>query len=287
MPTVEDVAAEIKSAITIPVVTQEVLELTASAGANARAIAKSISKDPILTAKILKTVNSSFFGFLFKTGDIQAAVVRLGVKQVRSLTVALGVGKLFNGGAQMGNYSRLGVWEHSLAVGIMCELLAKTSGHPKAVDATSEAMLAGLMHDIGIILAEQHLKEDYHAVLSEAAAKNVPLYEMERQKLGFDHAELGEAVLTRWRLPKPVCRSVGSHHDKEWDENDFLGKMCAMSEFLVVARSIGYQDMKDVPRAQFGHLQMSLGLVGKKVANLRTRFDARMEEARQLFGDAK
>jgi len=283
---VEELASSIKDAITIPIVIQEVLELTASKDANARAISKAISHDPILSAKVLKTVNSSFFGFIFKTGDIRDAVVRLGVKQIRSITVAMSIGKLFDGGESLGGYSRLGVWEHSLAVGVMCELVTKICGCPEAKPLSSDAMLTGVLHDIGIILAEQTLKKEYHQVLAISKEEHIPLHLAEKRALGFSHAELASEVLKRWRLPKPIYEGVRVHHDKELEHANLLGKICTMSEYLTAARKIGFPDLTVVPRDSFGHLQLSLGLVGKKVANLRSRFDARMAEAQELFQGA-
>ncbi|MHC4885837.1 MAG: HDOD domain-containing protein, partial [Planctomycetota bacterium] len=102
---------EIDEVVTLPVVVQEVMNACRDPKSNAKGIAKIIANDPILTVKVMRTANSSLFGFLFKTKDLEAAVTRLGIKQIRSIAAAMGVGKLFAGGVGEAGYSRLAVWE--------------------------------------------------------------------------------------------------------------------------------------------------------------------------------
>ncbi len=276
---------QIDDAFTLPMVMQEVLDSTYDANANARKVSKAIARDPVLTAKVLRAANSSFFGFLFKTKELHAAVVRLGVRQVRQLTVALSVAKLFAGEAMAEGYSRVNVWEHSVAVAIMNELLAKVLPVPELRRLSGEALIAGLVHDIGIIFEDQYLPEKQFRPLTARVSgpDGWPLHLQEQKALGFDHAALGAKVLNKWRLPAEIAAAVERHHQPPGEDAPLLVQLTALAEMLASTSGIGYIDAPRVNRRVFDQLQKRLRLAGKPLRPLRENFPDRVREALEVF----
>ena len=281
----EALAARVDQLMTLPVVVQRVIDLTHNPNANAKMLAEAISVDPVLAAKLLRTANSSFFGFLTKTTDISSAVVRLGLKQVRSLAMALSIGKLFSGDPGKDGYSRVNLWKHCIAVGTMNETMAAVCSVAGIRATSGEALLAGLIHDIGIILEDQYLPNRVPEVPPMAFALKESLPPIEEKIFGFNHAELGGLVLKKWKFTEQVVAAVALHHGGVGLEASTLASMTAMSEFLMARMPVGYCDCHPdrVPADMFGALQKRLGLMGPTIGNLRTRFGERIEEALDLF----
>ena len=157
----EALIARVGEVLTLPMIVETIINLTHNPNVNAGHLAEAISKDPVLAAKILRTANSSFFGFMSRTTNISSAVVRLGVKQVRSVALALSVSKLFSGEPGKEGYSRANLWAHSVAVGTMNELMTVICPLQEVRQTTGEALLAGLVHDIGIIVEDQYLARKF------------------------------------------------------------------------------------------------------------------------------
>lgn len=285
MSRAEALAARVDQVMTLPVVVRRVIELTHNPQANARTLADAISVDPVLAAKVLRTANSSFFGFLTKTTDIGGAVVRLGVKQVRSLAMALSVGKMFSGDPGKDGYSRVNLWKHCIAVGTMNETMAAVCSVAGIRETSGEALLTGLVHDMGIILEDQYLPNKFPELPPLAFTLKESLPAIELKSIGFDHAELGALVLKKWKFTEGVVEAVATHHSGGGSGGNLLASMTAMSEYMLAGSSFGYSDCHPgrVPQDKFGALQKRLGLLGPAIANLRTRFGERIEEALSLF----
>jgi HD-like signal output (HDOD) protein len=276
---------KVSEVMTLPVVVRQVIDLTHDPKANAPKIAEAISKDPVMAAKILRTSNSSLFGFLSKTTDIGSAVVRLGVKQVRSVAVALSVGKMFNDAAGKDGYSAINVWKHSVAVGTMNESLTSVCSEPGVRALSGEALLAGLIHDIGIIVQAQYLPKKFPEVPPLAFALKESLAKIEEQTFGWNHAEVGGLVLKKWKFNDETVKAVSLHHGGPGLKDSLLGSMTAMSEILTARSNIGYADVhaERINMDLFGELQRRLGLMGPAMMKLKDVFTERVQEALEVF----
>lgn len=282
-PNLTAILKQIDELVTLPVVVKEVMDATLDPKSTAKSIANIIGNDPILSLKIMRTANSSLFGALFKAKDLEAAVARLGIKQVRSITSAMGVGKLFSGDASPSGYSRLGVWEHSVAVGVMNETLIKVCKINGTRSLMGEALVAGLVHDIGIILEEQYLPEAFSTVPEAVKSTGRCFHLEETAKLGFNHAELGGALLKRWNLSSEVVGAVLGHHEPFSERHDILTVFTMMSEILTADSNVGYSDMNTVSRKEFGLLQTRLGLMGTKIVHARKLFEQEIAGILEIF----
>ncbi len=281
----EALVSRVGDIMTLPHVVKEVISLTHDPNSNNKKIAAVVANDPVLAAKLLRTANSSFFGFLSKTTDIDGAIVRLGTKQVRSLAMAVGVGNMFSGGADKDGYSRLELWKHSVAVGTMNQIMTSLCQVPGIRQLGGEALLTGLVHDIGIIIEDQYLPNKWPQVPASAYMLRESLPIIESQQFGFNHAAVGGLLLKRWKFADTVIAAVTLHHDRSVAQDSLLGSMTAMSEFLVARAGVGYCDINSekISQAEFEALQKRLGLMGPTLGQVRDTFASRIAEALEIF----
>ena len=197
---------------TLPVLIVQVQKAVASEMSGLRDIGFIIERDPALTARVLRVANSA----LFTRGDpvttIGAAVARLGMAQVRSLCLAVGVVRAFGNAQTRLDHKRY--WQHSAAVGMVAERLTELSGRYPAVDG-AEAYVGGLLHDVGLLIIDQFFPAEFAAVQEEMEAEMIPRYRVEQNRLGLDHGGVARLVLRRWQLPSQVISGVAAHHNPE------------------------------------------------------------------------
>ena len=190
----------------LPAIALEVIDLVQDDSVSIKQIAETIQNDPAMSGKILKTVNSSFYGQSKSISTISQALVVLGLNSVK--TLALGftlVPNLKDAGATGFDHFRF--WRHSLYAATSARCLAKAA----RLDVTEEAFLGGLLQDLGMLAMSQTLVKEYPPVLEQAGDDHVKLLNIERATLGTDHAEVGAAVAEAWKLPKQLVAPIRYH----------------------------------------------------------------------------
>ena len=171
-------------------------------------IAKIISEDQGLTARILKLANSPLFGYFSKIDTITQAVTIIGVLQVRDLALALSVMDVFKGIPEdLVNMEQF--WRHSIATGLASRILA-TSQRESNLE---RFFVAGILHDVGRLVMYVRVPEICLELLEECRSSGRLLHRAERERFGFDHADVGGALLRRWKIPPRVAEPVGTHHN--------------------------------------------------------------------------
>lgn len=191
----------------LPAAGQRVLSLTESDTTSPEELRDAIQGDPVLVARILRRLNSSYFGLSHKIADVRTAVNLLGVREIRNLAITVFISKMFEEDGSHGPYRREGLWSHSVAVGVCARLVARVCGR----STPEEAYVSGLLHDIGLILLDQTLRRHFVRVLEEIGP-NIPTCDVETQILSFDHATLGGYVAQRWNFPQQIVDAIAYHH---------------------------------------------------------------------------
>jgi len=186
-----------------------ILSLTTSADCSPKDLVQVIEYDPILTMKVLKLVNSAYFGLSQEVTSVNHAVVYVGINTIKNVAISVAttgaLPKTNKAGLNMNQF-----WAHSLAVGVIAKLLAENKGVGKNEQANY--FVAGLLHDIGKVLFAHFLPDDYQQVLQKAENENLPIHQVEKQLLGFDHSEIGAMVAEKWQLPAELVSSIKFHH---------------------------------------------------------------------------
>ena len=167
--------------------------------------------DPPLAAKVLKTANSAYYSRSFTRvfTDIEQAIIWMGSEIIKELALGQKVCEVFDRDEKIETYSRRSLWKHSIAVAMMAKMIYRKEFGMKG----ENAYVAGLLHDIGIIAEDQFLPEAFKTILRLSTDQNVNMCRAEVQILGYDHTEVGEAILASWGLPAELTTTIGSHHN--------------------------------------------------------------------------
>jgi putative nucleotidyltransferase with HDIG domain len=275
--------SSIDTAATLPAVVPAVLKVCDNPASNAKDVAAAVSQDPVLAARLLRMANSAYFGLASKCSNVQNAVVRLGLKSVRNAVLGLSVSKFFDSPVDKDGYSRPNLWRHSVAVGIFNELLCGVVKLSGCRALAGEAFLVGLVHDLGIILEDQYKSKTFAKIPPLAFELKSHLHQVEKESLGFDHQDLGAAVLKKWKFPKELADVVGAHHKAGKPGAPPLVLLTALSEMLALLQNIGYADLRYIDKTQFGRLCKQLGLNARGLTTVREKFQDKYKQAAEMF----
>lgn len=170
-------------------------------------VAKVVMDDTGLTARLLKVVNSAFFSFPRPIETVSQAVTVVGTSQIRDLALATSVVALFKD-VPADLVDMEGFWRHSLACGAGARVLAglRREGN------VERFFVAGILHDLGKLIIYQQCPEEARAVLEEARSGRTLFHLAERSVLGFDHGQVGEALLEQWNMPPSLREALHYHH---------------------------------------------------------------------------
>lgn len=170
-----------------------------------------ISMDPVLTARVLKLVNSAYFGLSSQVTNILRAIILLGLNTIKNLALSTAVLTQYGGsGKEKTGFDTHAFWKHSLAVAVAAKLLAKARGVDEKV--LEEFFIAGLLHDIGKVVLEEFFPDDLRTILRLKETSGISMLSAERRVVGVDHAQVGKWLAEKWLLSKPLLFAVEYHH---------------------------------------------------------------------------
>jgi HD-like signal output (HDOD) protein len=193
----------------IPTLYMEIVEKANQPDAPLEDVARIIARDPGMTAKILKLVNSAFFGLRRELSSTEEAVAYIGLDTIKSLVLSLHAFSQF-AHADAGGLTMESLWAHSLNVAARAKQIAQLEqADRKAVD---EAFTAGMLHDIGKLVLATNMPELFAQSVRLAEANGLEFYQAEIQVLGASHADIGGYLLGLWGLPVPVVEAIALHH---------------------------------------------------------------------------
>ena len=199
--------AEIQEISTMPHVMTRIMEIVTNENSSATDLANEISEDRSLTAKILKIVNSAYYGFYREIDKVSDAVVVLGFDEIRRLSLAISVLDMFRGKHER---HRLIAWNHSFICAAICDILAKERNMQDC-----GAFTAGLLHDIGKSVLDQYFSDMFAEIQACMYDRSIKAHEAERLLYGFDHADIGYWLSERWNLPPTLSEAIRCHHQGE------------------------------------------------------------------------
>lgn len=291
-PTVQDQQAVVDSAIksishiaTLPEITLRIIELVEDPTSTAQDLHAVIANDPALCSRILKVVNSAFYGLPRQIGSINRAIVLLGLNAVKNIAIAASLTKLFRGGELCAGFAARDLWVHSVATASAGKLICDEL----KLGLPDEAFLAGLMHDIGIMVEMQAQRNGLIEVFEQISfdADGVPganMLEIERNVLGADHQRFGAGLCEAWKFPKSFGFVAGHHHNPlDLPEGS---RTLAAVVFVAdrVAGSGGYGFRADLPSLTIDDaVADELRLTRDQIARVQTNLPQVYEEVEATF----
>jgi putative nucleotidyltransferase with HDIG domain len=203
----ESLVADVAGLVSPPDICLKLAELVQREDCSVQDIGEVVIRDPNLTAKLLRLVNSPFYGMRGRIDTVSRAITVIGTRELYSLVLAIAAVRSFNGIPNtIVNMDTF--WRHSIYTALLSRILAKRCRvlHPERL------FVAGLLHDIGCLVLYARLPELARDLLLTAGGDEEALYAAETEVLGFSHAELGALLMRNWQLPGNLIDAVGHHH---------------------------------------------------------------------------
>jgi HD-like signal output (HDOD) protein len=213
-----------------------------------------IKSDPVLTGKILKLVNSSYFSIPNKVANITRSLVLLGFNTIKNIAISTEFVQLTEGAPKNKYFDYNDLWEHMISVGVTARLIAKESKQPR--EQVEEYFIGGLIHNIGDLLIMRHAQDEYHMIHEKAKEYGLSVNECCKKVLGFSAPEIGLKLADHWKLQDQLKKSIY----KESNEKDsHLGLAVKVADKYARSKEIGYvKDFEDCDIHQSEYQDLSL-----------------------------
>ena len=195
---------------TLPQVALRVIEVAKDPDAGAADLKAVVEGDPALSARVLRMVNSAACGISTNVTNLHQAISYLGFSNVRNLAMTASVSEIFDEDKQVGTYQRSKLWRHMVSVGVCARMVASRG----RISNFEDAFLAGLLHDIGIIIEDQQVHPRFCQMIAQLRS-GMMLTAAEKEGLGFDHCCLGARIAEAWKFPSTAQAAIRYHHASE------------------------------------------------------------------------
>lgn len=220
---------------TTPRILQEALDLLNNPMSNNHNLAKSISKDQGLVAKILMIANSPLLGLQRKVTTIEYAILVLGYNEIKNIVSVLSVIESFKNKTDK-YLSQKEFWVHSFLTGATSRRLAEDFDFPNE----GEAFIAGFLHDLGISVMHKFFHSNFIEILNQVKEQNVTYQEAEINILGMTHQQIGNYLIQRWNFPDQLCDAILNHHNPENSVNSKpLSSLVHLADYMTQKLQIG------------------------------------------------
>lgn len=207
MPTAKKFIAEFTDIHPLPHVVTTITKLINDPDSTMTDFEKVIKMDPILVSRLLKLVNSPYYGLSQPVDSIGRAVAFLGMKNLHNLIVTDALKAIFVGPEIDSVFSKKQLWSHSAAVSICSKMIAERIFGING----DNAFLCGILHDFGLLVEEQVQQEDFHQIC-RSAKSSAKMVELEQQSFGTDHCEICHLMTLDWNMPKTIQVAIRDHH---------------------------------------------------------------------------
>ena len=270
----------IKELPPLPTAVLKILEVMNRADPSAIDIEEIVSADQALTAKMLRVVNSAYYGLARQISNVGQAVVILGLQQVRNVTLAVGASSTFKGTGARHQEVLNQFWVHAFATSATAGLLAQRQGFDRK--RIEEVQTCGLVHDIGRLFLFANFPKTFERLIKLAGERDLDFDSAERELLGVSHAELGGAIAEKWGFPEGILTAIRDHEGPYATAPGDAAKIVNMADFL---NKDAYRFLSHLPAPKLDPLVSEFfGLDAEEWAIVRERTDLLVLEASQSIG---
>lgn len=247
----------VKDLPTLPKVLEDVTKLVKDPDSSTEDIAKVIAKDQVLSAKVLKMVNSPIYGFPGRISSIQHALVLLGFNVIRGIIISTSVFDIIA-------EAMAGLWEHSLGCALACGTVARELDFSDP----EEYSVSGLLHDLGKVVAAVQLPKLKEEIDAKVRDKDMTYLDAEREVLGFGHDRINAWLGQHWNLPINIREGMAHHHRPSGAQHyPDVAKVVHVGDFLVRLYEVGSGGDENVPYLELGVLR-DLGINQQKLERI-------------------
>jgi HD-like signal output (HDOD) protein len=281
VPDLETLIGRVSSISTIPDVAAKILEATSNPRSNASDLERLTRYDPGLTARVLKMVNSAYFGLEDPVYDVRKAIVFLGFQRMKDLALSSSVCELFASEQQIGRYTRSGLWAHCVAVAVVSVMVSRRLKH----EFVESPFSAGLLHDVGIIMFDQYAHSHFRRMMERPESQKGGLEEAERTVFGFTHCQLAAGVLQTWNFPDVFAEVAAFHHHPSQAENfRELSSVVYLADVMCNYANFGFVETKEIIASEFNFALQTLGLTRADIEVMIADVPAELKKADDFIG---
>lgn len=277
--TLQDIIGRIHTVPSLPEVVTEVCRLVNEPSANAAHISGIMVKDAAMAAKMLRMVNSVYYGLKEPVRDLEAATRILGFKTIRSIALSISVINAFQ--QQSANFNMKAFWAHSAVTACLCRLVAAKA---KLCDPEL-GFTIGLLKDVGKLILVENAPDELRAIIAVAREYRMAFHKAAHEVLDTDDAQVGAWLMEHWGMEPTIVNTVRDQFDLAQAADPQAGKlvaMCVFAEYLCALKKIRVSGNCDEPRLDplvFGHL----GLDKSALVEVMTVINDEVDNARQLL----
>lgn len=265
----------------MPTVVGKVLAETEKPEVNAQEVERLIATDQALAIKVLRVVNSAYYGLSRQISSLNQAIVILGVQQIRNLVLSVGAMATIQPKTPEEHENLRKFWKHSFGAASVAQYLGKMKKLP--LKDTEVAFVASLLHDIGRLFLYIHFGDTYSELTQYAIENEVSLEQAELEFLGMTHGEVGGEMTRAWKLPDQLVTLIERH------ESSYDAELDSETHFIVqiadyLCKHIYYGE-GPTPACELDAAAWDwLGMDDDEIAELRQTVEERIEEASALLG---
>jgi len=231
----EQLVENIDDLPTIPIVATQVLQLLDKPDVQVEEVADLMLSDQVMTARVMKLLNSPVYKPAHEITSLKRALVYLGLRHIREVALTTSFISAFE--ADKGAFEMAAFWEHSFGVGMVSKIIASRAGYPDL----EKAYISGIVHDLGVVFLSNFMREDFQAVLETIKDKPIKLIDAEIEKFGTSHCEIGLSMSMKWNFPEAYSEVIAYHHAP--DEAVIDPVLCAIvniSDLFCSVRDLNY-----------------------------------------------
>jgi HD-like signal output (HDOD) protein len=271
---------------TLPLLASRLMSIINNPLTSSSDVAFVVGQDLSLSAKVLRLANSAFYGIPRSITNINNAVVILGLKVINTMVLSLTVFDMFPGDNHSTSlFNRKAFWIHSLSCGLIAKFLASRIRKVILFDP-EEAFCAGLLHDIGKVVMEQYLHDDFHQALDHAAQQKIPIYQAEQEMLGYCHTDIAEWLTETWSLPTEIRYSLIYHHNptNATQCKDIIS-LCHLADWLCYETGMVIDKKYEAPELQENCITL-LKLLPQDIDSIKEQLPEELEKTSIFYNIA-
>jgi len=231
----EQMVAKIDDLPTIPAVANQILQLLDQPDVQIEEIADLMLSDQVMTARVMKLLNSPVYKPSHEITSLKRALVYLGLRHVRELALTTSLIGAFE--KDTGAFEISSFWEHSFGTGMVSKVIAKLVGYKDL----EKAYISGIIHNLGVVFLSAYMRDEFKSVLDAIKDKPVKLIDEEIKHFGTSHCEIGLCMARKWNFPEAYCEVIGYHHNpSEATLDPVLCSIVNLAEMFCSVRGLDY-----------------------------------------------
>jgi len=281
---VDRALASIGEIATLPEVVGRIIQILEDPNSAPQDLFDVVRRDPALSAKLLRVINSAFYGMPGQVADVDRAIVLLGMDSVKNLAIAASLGPVFQSSPSQDLFDAKDLWVHSVAVGVTARHIHRLLDRGLGAD---EMFLAGLLHDLGLVIERQTCVPELTEICRRCEAGEGRFIDLELEVLGATHEDIGEALVRMWRFPPQLRAAAGSHHAPEEADEELRPMTRILQCADLIACHDGFGFSLSAQESQLDEEMLeAIGLEMSQLQGMRDVVGGEIIEAQAILGSA-